>query len=102
VQPGDRAPKLSVTVTNTGSRPSREVVQVYFRPLSADQPTRLVGWTSVTAAAGQSLRAEVQTEPRMWRRWDPTAGGWVKIGGGGKLLVARGLGDIRASIEVAD
>ena len=32
------------TVTNTGIRESREVVQVYFEPADPDQPVRLVGW----------------------------------------------------------
>jgi beta-glucosidase len=63
LQMGGDAPTVSVTVTNTGSRDSREVVQVYFQPTAADQPVRLVGWTSVSAAPGQSVRAQVQTEP---------------------------------------
>ncbi len=98
--PSDQAPRLGVTVTNTGTRRSREVVQVYFKPTDAEQPVRLVGWTSVTAAPGESVRAEVQTEPRMWRRWDTATNAWLTIGGGGKLLLARGLGDIRVSLEL--
>jgi beta-glucosidase len=97
---GEQAPVVSVTVANTGSRRSREVVQVYFRPALADQPVRLVGWTPVTVEPGQSARAVVKTDPRMWRRWDTAAHAWESIdGAGGQLIVARGLGDIRATLE---
>jgi beta-glucosidase len=100
LEPGDRAPVAAVTITNSGSRQSREVVQVYFRPASTDQPIRLVGWTKVTLAPGQSTRAVVHTEPRMWRRWNTAADTWDRIEAGGQLVVARGLGDIRAILEL--
>ena len=83
-----------------GSRNSREVVQVYFQPTATDQSVRLVGWASVTAAAGQSVRAQVQTDARMWRRWNTDKAAWDAIEGGGQLLIARGLGDIRATVEL--
>src|SRR5206468_3652263 len=69
-------PTVAVTVTNTGSRESREVVQVYFEPAEPDQPVRLVGWRSVTAAPGQSVPVQVRTDPWLWRRWDSARGGW--------------------------
>ncbi len=97
---GEQAPIVSVTVTNAGSRESREVVQVYLRPASADQPMRLVGWTPVTLKPAQSARAVVQADPRMWRRWDTAANAWATIDGGGQLIVARGLGDIRATLDL--
>jgi beta-glucosidase len=100
LEPGDGAPVVSVTVTNTGSRQSREVVQVYFRPASADQPVRLVGWTHLTVAAGESVRAKIRTEHWMWRRWDAATNEWASIDvAGGQLLLARGLGDIRATLD---
>ena len=43
---------VTVEVTNTGGRTSREVVQVYLEPADADQPVRLVGWSAVTRRAG--------------------------------------------------
>jgi beta-glucosidase len=100
VLPGAGAPVVSVTVTNTGRRPGREVVQVYHRPTTKNQPVRLVGWTAVEADPGQSVRAEIRTDARMWRRWDTQADAWAPLGPGGRLLVARGLGDVRASLEL--
>jgi beta-glucosidase len=92
---------VTVTVTNTGSRDSREVVQVYFQPAEPDQPVRLVGWRAVSAAPGESVRAEVEADPRLWRRWNSTTDRWDRLGTGGRLLVARGLGDTRATLELS-
>jgi beta-glucosidase len=100
VLPGAGAPVVSVTVTNSGGRHGREVVQVYHRPAARNQPVRLVGWTAVEADPGQSVRAEIRTDARMWRRWDSQAEDWAPLGPGGRLLVARGLGDVRASLEL--
>jgi len=92
---------VTVTVTNTSGRDSREVVQVYFQPADPDEPVRLVGWQGVRVAAGGSTRLTVTTDPRLWRRWDDAAGRWGSVGEGGELLVARGLGDIRATLRLA-
>ena len=94
------APTVSVTVTNTGTRPSREVVQVYFKPAEAGQPVRLVGWQTVTVEPGASQTVQVTPDTRMWRRWNPTTHTWSQLSGAGQLLIARGLGDIRATINL--
>ncbi len=100
VDTGSAAPAVGVTVRNTGERESREVVQVYFEPAEPGQPVRLVGWRAVTVPAGGSADVTVAADDRMWRRWDVTAHGWARLGGGGRLLLARGLGDVRATIEL--
>ncbi|MDG4825521.1 glycoside hydrolase family 3 C-terminal domain-containing protein [Asanoa sp. WMMD1127] len=89
---------LTVSVTNTGGRAGREVVQVYFAPSEQDQPVRLVGWQAVEAAPGESVTVTVTGDRRLWRRW--AGDGWATLSGSGRLLVARGLGDVRAAIEV--
>ncbi|MEU8613976.1 glycoside hydrolase family 3 C-terminal domain-containing protein [Actinoplanes sp. NPDC048791] len=94
------APAVTVTVTNTGARDSREVVQVYFQPAGPDEPVRLVGWQGVDVPAGGSTRVTITPDARMWRRWDAAAGAWESVGAGGELLIARGLGDIRATVEL--
>jgi beta-glucosidase len=97
----DGAPTVAVTVRNTSPRDSRELVQVYFQPAEPDQPVRLAGWATVEVAAGASAAVEVTTDARLWRRWDTEAGGWGPPLSGGELLVARGLGDIRATLPLA-
>ncbi|WP_034609771.1 beta-glucosidase [Cellulomonas sp. URHD0024] len=94
------SPQVSVTVTNTGPRDSREVVQVYLEPSSSDEPVRLVGWTAVSVPAGASASVQVRTDDRLWRSWDTDSGAWSRIADGGRLLVARGLGDVRASLSL--
>jgi len=93
------APAITATVRNVGSRRSREVVQVYLRPTEADEPIRLVGWSTVTVDPGQSARVTVQTDSRLWRKWDTETSSWTRLADGGTFLVARGLGDIRASVS---
>jgi beta-glucosidase len=93
------APAIHATVKNTGRRTSREVVQVYLHPVEPDEPVRLVGWTSVTVEPGKSARVTVHTDRRMWRKWDTESSSWTRIANGGTFLVARGLGDIRASVS---
>ncbi len=91
---------VAVTVTNTGTRLSREVVQLYLRPVEDDQPVRLVGWAAVQAGPGESVRAEVAADARLWRRWDLAAGRWDALAPGGQLVLARGLGDVRATLDL--
>ncbi len=93
-------PAVTVNVKNTGGRDSREVVQVYFQPADPQEPVRLVGWQGVDVPAGGSTRLTVRTDARMWRRWDVATGAWGSVGAGGELLLARGLGDIRATIKL--
>jgi beta-glucosidase len=94
------SPTVRLTITNTGNRDSREVVQVYLEPADEHQPVRLVGWTAASVPAGESSQVDVTTDDRLWRRWDTDASAWTTINNGGRLLIARGLGDIRASLDL--
>ncbi|MEU4232835.1 fibronectin type III-like domain-contianing protein [Nonomuraea sp. NPDC026600] len=93
--------RLAVTVTNTGGRTSREVVQVYFRPTGRRRPVRLVGWRAATVEPGDSARVEVTTDPRLWRYWDDARGAWTPLPAQGRIIFARGLGDVRATLELS-
>ncbi|MCW2810141.1 MAG: glycosyl hydrolase [Friedmanniella sp.] len=99
--PGAGSPSVTVNVTNTGTRPSREVVQVYLAPATESEPVRLVGWSAVTLEPGASAAVAVETDARLWRRWDEPADAWGEPLTGGELLVARGLGDIQARLPLA-
>jgi beta-glucosidase len=86
-----------VVLANTADRPSREVVQVYWRP-EGSAPVRLVGYAIADeVVSGEERTVTVACDPRAFRIWDEGASGWTTPSGG-TLLVARGLGDIRLEI----
>ncbi|MGO4454765.1 beta-glucosidase [Arthrobacter sp. RAF14] len=95
----DGAPAVSLTLRNVSARDSREAVQLYYDPAEAGQPVRLAGYATVEVPAGGSVPVTVRADPRLFRRWDETAGSWQDLSGG-ELLLARGLGDIRARVSL--
>ncbi|MGO4342984.1 beta-glucosidase [Pedococcus sp. 2YAF34] len=97
---GSAAPSVEVTVANGSEHDSREVVQVYLRPDEDDQPVRLVGFAGVRVPAGGEGTVTVATDARLWRHWDEEANAWGEPLTGGTLLVARGLGDVRAELPL--
>ena len=79
--PGSAAPgavvPLTVTLTNSGARSGKNVVQVYAeKPGSAvDRPVRwLVASTPVWAEPGETITAELQLHTRLLAYWD---NGWT-------------------------
>lgn len=88
---------LDVLVENVGGLRSREVVQVYVRP--ADDVVRLAGWAPVTVEPGGRATAHVPLDPRAMRRWDDEEHAWAAFGAA-RLLVARGLGDVRLELDL--
>ena len=68
-----------VRLRNTGTRPGREVVQLYVTTGADaydDGGLRLAGYAAVHAAPGEQAVAEVRIEPRAFQRWSPSAGRW--------------------------
>ena len=92
--------QVAVELTNVSGRDSRETVQVYLDPLEQDQPVRLVGYQGVDVPAGATVTVHVACDDRLRRRWDEGSAQWVRLAEGGELLIARGLGDIRARISL--
>jgi beta-glucosidase len=91
---------VSVRLRNTGSRPGKQVVQVYAsRPGSAvERPQRwLAGFAVVTAEPGQVVDVPVEIHARTLRHWD---GGWVVEPGDLTLSVGASAGDVRAQATV--
>jgi beta-glucosidase len=94
---------VTVTVRNTGSRPGREVVQVYAGPATPDdsRPRRwLAGFASVTAQPGETAQVSIELPERTWQVWE---GGWKTVTGEYRIEAAHSLADVRldASITVA-
>jgi beta-glucosidase len=95
------AAEAVVTLTNTGARPGREVVQVYVRPTgaaAADRPQRwLAGFASIGADAGETVTVRVPLPERTWQVW---AGGWRTVPGTYEVVAARALDNPALTAEV--
>ncbi|GAA2383236.1 glycoside hydrolase family 3 C-terminal domain-containing protein [Streptomyces glaucosporus] len=95
--------RVTVELVNTGPRGGRETVQVYLEapPDGPERPPRtLAGFTTVRAAAGERVRADVDVPARAFRVWDPGSGGWKVPPGRYRLRVGRSSRDLRLSADV--
>ncbi|WP_260147579.1 fibronectin type III-like domain-contianing protein [Streptomyces sp. CEV 2-1] len=95
----------TVRLTNTGTRPGAETVQLYLAPRAdtAVRPARvLAGFGRVEAVPGQSVEVTVPLERRAYEIWDETAYGWTVVPGTYEVQAAHSLGDVRltATVEV--
>ncbi|MDE0546626.1 glycoside hydrolase family 3 C-terminal domain-containing protein [Microbacterium sp. C7(2022)] len=96
--------EVRVTVTNTGERDGREVVQVYTSlPTSQVQrPVReLKAFASVALAAGESREVVLTVRRKDLAYWDIRIDGWVVEGGEYVVDVAASSRDLRSSTAVA-
>jgi beta-glucosidase len=84
----------TVDVANTGTRPGVEIVQVYAAYPATDQPRRrLLGFTRVTLAPGETKTAVVEMPRDRLALWDVAAG---------RMSVPPGRIDISAGASSAD
>lgn len=70
--------RVSVTLTNTGERAGKQVVQVYASraKTSIDRPNRwLIGWSTIRLDAGESGEANILVPSRAFAHWD--SGAWA-------------------------
>ena len=78
-QGADGGRELHVEVTNTGTRPGREVVQAYLsRPGSAvERPVRwFAGYAAATAEPGETVRLRIALPPRVFAHWSVEDHAW--------------------------
>ncbi|TKK85639.1 glycosyl hydrolase [Herbidospora galbida] len=77
---------VTVTLTNTGDRPGREVVQVYLAPEDpGDRPARwLAAFTTCAADPGQTVSVTVEIPRRAVEIW--TEQGWQAVPGAYRVL----------------
>lgn len=97
---GEALGTLTVRVRNTGSRPGREIVQVYLAPASdaVERPARwLAGFASVQAGPGESAEVVVELPRRAAEVWDEADGGWLLVPGHYEVEAGRSLADLRVS-----
>ncbi|MFH8662351.1 glycoside hydrolase family 3 C-terminal domain-containing protein [Streptomyces afghaniensis] len=91
---------VSVTVTNTGDRFGKHVVQIYVtaprRPVSS--PAReLRGFTKVALAPGETTTVEIALDRRAFAYWDITRHDWTVAPGQYQVQLADNAHDILAT-----
>ncbi|MEE1760861.1 glycoside hydrolase family 3 C-terminal domain-containing protein [Streptomyces sp. SP18BB07] len=94
---GPDTARVSVTVTNTGDRFGKHVVQIYVtaprRPVSS--PTReLRGFTKVALAPGESTTAEIALDRRAFAYWDISRDDWTVAPGQYQVHLAENAHDV--------
>lgn len=95
--------KVSLTVTNTGSRAGSDVVQVYVRDVESTvyRPVKeLKGFAKVHLEAGASEKVIVSLDHRAFAVWDVAAHDWLVEAGDFEVLVGASSADIRLSKTV--
>jgi beta-glucosidase len=77
------------TVKNTGKRPGIEIAEVYARlPKGTNEPyKRLVGWTRVGLAPGESKAVSVPIDDRILKTFDEEKNAWNMTPGNYQVLV---------------
>ncbi|HEY0536216.1 MAG TPA: fibronectin type III-like domain-contianing protein, partial [Actinoplanes sp.] len=81
-----------VTLTNSGARAGREVVQVYLAPGASDpnRPERwLAGFANVFARPGETVTVRVPLPPRAFQIW--TESGWQTVTGDYRVIAAHAI-----------
>ncbi|MFD3503018.1 glycoside hydrolase family 3 C-terminal domain-containing protein [Streptomyces sp. NPDC058678] len=94
---------VRVRLRNSGTRPGREVVQVYLAPgePDAERPARrLAGFAGVTAAAGETAEATVELPRRAFEIWDGEEGSWSFVKGSYEIQVSRSITDRRLTATI--
>ncbi|GAA2560394.1 glycoside hydrolase family 3 C-terminal domain-containing protein [Winogradskya consettensis] len=105
------ATEAVVTLTNTGARTGREIVQVYAGPsgeapsgvgprgVLPGRPQRwLAGFVPVTAHPGETVTVRIPLPERTWQVWDE---GWHTVPGAYAITAAHALDDPRLTATLS-
>ncbi len=96
--------RVSLTVTNTGDRAGREVVQVYSGRAESSvvrPPRELKAFVSVEIGAGESRVVQVRVRREDLAHWDVRVDRWVLEGGDITLEVGASSRDLRLTGSVS-
>ncbi|KRA83963.1 beta-glucosidase [Altererythrobacter sp. Root672] len=74
---GGKTITASVTVTNTGSKPGKDVVQLYLTGKPGGAERRLLAFEKIDLAPGESKRVTLTADPRLLASYDTRKSGWV-------------------------
>src|SRR5579862_1003905 len=95
VTPGDST-AVSFTVKNTGKRAGTEIAEVYasLPDAAGEPPKRLVGWTRVDLAAGESKQVAVPVSRDRLTIYDEASDCWKLVPGQYVIRVGGSSGDL--------
>jgi beta-glucosidase len=85
------------TVTNQGAVRGKAVAQLYAAGSGWEAPRRLVGFTKLDLAPGQSQRATLTIDPRLLSDWDERTRCWRMAPGSYRLTVGNSAADLPVS-----
>ena len=98
---------LSINITNTGTRPGKEVVQAYLTApdstatATAGRPVRvLAAFATTRAAPGESVRVRLTIPARLLTRYSEDLGAWIRPEGEYTVHIGRSSRDLRLSAAV--
>ena len=94
--------KVSVDVTNTGSREGKEIVQLYIsdEESSLERPVKeLKGFKKVALAPGETKKVTFEISEDMLKFYDPAQKAWVLEKGKFTAHIGAASDDIRTSVD---
>lgn len=94
---------MAVRLRNTGTRPGREVVQIYAAVPHSDLPhlpRRLAAFGAVEAEPGQEVTTTVTVPARAFQHWDTSRGAWATEPGTYRLEIGHSSEHLPIGIEV--
>jgi beta-glucosidase len=99
---GGRTVTASFTVANTGKRAGTDVPQLYATVPTGDGGAirRLVGWSKVALAPGESRRVSITVDPRLLANFDKARERWQIAGGAYRLDLGESSRDLLLSATV--
>jgi beta-glucosidase len=94
---GGKTVSASFTVTNIGKRAGADVPQLYATVSDAPGGAlrRLIGWSKLTLAPGESRRVRVTADPRLLAHFDDTQNGWRIAAGDYRIELGASARDLR-------
>ncbi len=87
---------VSFTVHNTGKRSGTEIAQIYASlPIAAGEPPkRLIGWTRVELAAGETKQVSISVDHDRLTIFDEASDGWKLVPGSYNVLAGGSSQDL--------
>ena len=96
----DHTATVTITVTNTGRLPGRDVIQVYGQAPGEDH-SRLIGFGAAVVNPGEHASITVELPVRAFARWDTTRDRWATPSGEHLIRVGRSAEDVLATQTIA-